>query len=179
MASKAYAIADLHLGHGEKITQFRPFASAAEHDQFVVDKINARVNPRDTLFLLGDIVIREEGWEYLKQIKCQRLVLVPGNHCGERTPIRPEFFSRISGAESRQLPISRRTVVMTHIPIHPSCLDRWAINIHGHLHADSIDDPRYVCVSCEAVNYTPIDMESIHWQLRARDWIADEQKEVV
>lgn len=162
MATHAYVIADLHLGQGEGILRARPqFNTVTEHDQFVIDRINEVVNPNDTLYLLGDIVIGERGWVYINQLECRNLVLVPGNHCGERTPIRDVFFKSITGAHARRLPGSRIGAVFTHIPIHPACLERWTINVHGHLHEETIDDPRYLCVSCEAVDYRPISMVDI------------------
>lgn len=169
MATHAYAIADLHLGHGPGILQIRPqFKTIEEHDKFVVDSINAVVNPNDTLFLPGDIVIREAGWAWFYKINCRNIVLIPGNHCGERTPARGVFFKTITGAHARRLPSSTIGAVFTHIPIHPSCLDRWTVNVHGHLHDQKIDDPRYLCVSCEAVDYRPINMEEIRDIFKSR-----------
>ena len=47
-------------------------------------------------------------------------------------------------------------VFLTHCPIHPSELDyRVSYNIHGHVHENSLDDARYVNVSCEVVDYQP------------------------
>jgi len=162
VATHAYSIADLHLGHGPGILRIRPqFKTIEEHDQFVVDSINEVVNPKDTLYILGDTVIRELGWFYINQINCRNKIKIPGNHCGERTPIREVFFKSITGAHARRLPSSEIGAVFTHIPVHPSCLDRWQVNVHGHLHDQLIDDPRYLCVSCEAVNFKPINMEEI------------------
>lgn len=169
MATHAYCIADLHLGHGPGILKIRPqFKTVEEHDKFVVDNINAVVNPNDTLYLPGDIVIRESGWFWLHKLNCWNIILIPGNHCGERTPVRDVFFKSITGAHARRLPSSNIGAVFTHIPIHPSCLDRWTVNVHGHLHDQVIDDPRYLCVSCEAVNYKPINMEEIRDIFKSR-----------
>jgi len=43
----------------------------------------------------------------------------------------------------------------------PQSVGRWKGNIHGHLHSNTIPDARYVNVSAEQVNYTPIDFEEI------------------
>jgi len=169
MATHAYTIADLHLGHGPGILQIRPqFKTIEEHDKHVVKCINEVVNPNDTLYVLGDVVIREAGWVWFYKINCRNIVLVPGNHCGERTPVRGVFFKAITGAHARRLPSSTIGAVFTHIPVHPSCLDRWTVNVHGHLHDQKIDDPRYLCVSCEAVDYRPINMEVIRDIFKSR-----------
>lgn len=62
--------------------------------------------------------------------------------------------------------------ILSHIPIHPESLARFGCNIHGHLHANEVmvmeetrygdrkvPDPRYLCVSVEHTNYTPILFE--------------------
>ena len=60
---------------------------------------------------------------------------------------------------------------LTHIPLHPSSVGRWAKgNIHGHLHANKVmkgwgwfkkPDPRYICVCVEQTEFKPIDFEAI------------------
>lgn len=160
MATKACTIGDLHLGH-EACALRRGFSSLQEHDQFIVDNINETVNPTDTLILVGDIIVTAAGLPALYKIHCRHQILVPGNHDGERYKIPTEFFTHVMGAHVRRLPNSKLKAVFTHIPIHPSCLDRWDINIHGHLHDESIIDPRYVCVSCEQLDYKPIALEDL------------------
>ena len=51
---------------------------------------------------------------------------------------------------------------LTHCPIHPREFeDRVVRNLHGHLHEHVVlddkgePDPRYICVSCEQLDYTP------------------------
>lgn len=160
MATSAYTIADLHLGHIGAAT-IRGLTTVHEHDEMVVDAINSVVNPKDSLYLLGDIVVTDEGLIGLSKINCCNLYLVPGNHCGERAPIRHAMFNRVMGAYVRRLPGTRHQAVFTHMPIHPQCLDRWQFNVHGHLHSETITDPRFLCVSCEQLNYKPISMVEI------------------
>jgi calcineurin-like phosphoesterase family protein len=66
-------------------------------------------------------------------------------------------------------------VILTHCPIHPMELDyRFKYNIHGHIHdnvvmkdiveyawLDPIPDERYICVSCERVDYLPKTLEEL------------------
>lgn len=160
MATNAYTIADLHLGHANA-AKFRDCANGIEHDAKVIDGINAVVNPKDHLYLLGDIVITNEGLIAFEKINCRNIVLVPGNHCGERVPIRHAMYKGIMGVYARKLPGTNLMAAFTHVPVHPQCLDRWAVNIHGHLHDGKIDDPRYLCVSCEHLNFRPISMVEI------------------
>ena len=160
MGTKAYTIGDLHLGHEACATR-RGFSSIQEHDAYIIEMINATVNPTDSLILVGDVLITSVGLPALYKIHCRHQILVPGNHDGERCKIPTDHFTHVTGAYARRLPGSRTSAVFTHIPIHPSCLDRWDMNIHGHLHDESIIDPRYVCVSCEQLKYKPIALEDI------------------
>lgn len=170
MGTKAFTIADLHIRHGNGITRFRPqFKTMEEHDEYVIGKINETVNPTDSLYILGDAGIGAGSYEVMREIHCRNVFLIPGNHCGERTPIDSSVFKRVLGAYARRLPRGRLEAVFSHIPVHPQCLDRWDVNIHGHLHDQTIvNDPRYFCVSCEALDYTPIDMEAIYYRFLAR-----------
>lgn len=169
MATKSVTIADLHLDHGPGILKIRPqFKTVEEHDKFVIDELNRTANKHDTLLLLGDIGIGAKSYGMLKTLNCQNVILVPGNHCGERSPIDSSAFKYMMGAYTRYLPHSKIKAVFTHIPVHPSCLDRWHVNIHGHLHDQVVDDPRYFCVSAEQLHFKPIDMESIYFHFRLR-----------
>jgi len=50
---------------------------------------------------------------------------------------------------------------MSHIPIHPQNMERWKLNIHGHMHSNVIDDPKYRCVSVEQIGFKPLDLQEI------------------
>ena len=52
---------------------------------------------------------------------------------------------------------------LTHCPIHSMELEnnRFRFNIHGHIHEEKIENDKYICVSCEHVNYTPILIETL------------------
>jgi calcineurin-like phosphoesterase family protein len=47
-------------------------------------------------------------------------------------------------------------MILSHCPIHESEIGRFAKNIHGHVHENTLEDSRYINVSCEAVDYTPV-----------------------
>jgi calcineurin-like phosphoesterase family protein len=52
-------------------------------------------------------------------------------------------------------------ILLTHIPVHPSQLRRGVLNVHGHLHARTINDPRYVCVSLEQTGFRPVRLDQL------------------
>ena len=72
--------------------------------------------------------------------------------------------------------------VLTHVPLHPDCLERWGVNVHGHLHSNrvkmqsndvrglayEVDNPKYFCACVEQINFTPIAFEEIKRIVRER-----------
>lgn len=81
--SQIYFTSDLHLGHNREFL-FKPrgFSCIEEHDRNIIANINKVVAEEDTLYILGDLMLNdnEKGLEYLKQIKCQDVRIVFGNH---------------------------------------------------------------------------------------------------
>jgi calcineurin-like phosphoesterase family protein len=66
--------------------------------------------------------------------------------------------------------VQYKGVILTHCPIHPSELEyRFPLNIHGHIHDKvvvldywtNIPDQRYICVSCERIDYTPKTLDEL------------------
>ncbi len=55
---------------------------------------------------------------------------------------------------------------MTHIPIHEASKSRFAANIHGHLHTNVINDPWYINVSVEQIDFTPISWDVLVDKIR-------------
>ena len=55
---------------------------------------------------------------------------------------------------------TRKGCWLSHAPIHPEEL-RGKFNIHGHVHDNTLQDPRYANVSLENCNYTPVDFQDI------------------
>jgi calcineurin-like phosphoesterase family protein len=53
-------------------------------------------------------------------------------------------------------------LLLTHVPVHESSLGfKVNKNVHGHLHQRKIADERYVNVSVECINYTPVHIEQL------------------
>lgn len=166
--SRVYVIADLHLGH-KNICKFRTqFSSVQEHDLYVVGKILETCGKRDTLYLLGDCFFTEESLEYLEVMKANigKIHLVLGNHCSENDQ-RQRFIKKMLSEDlidSVHGLLKYKGCWLTHAPIHPDEL-RGNFCAYGHGHHKKIDDPRYFGVSCEQIDYTPIDFQRIKEKL--------------
>ena len=61
-----------------------------------------------------------------------------------------------------------RSMILSHIPLHPESLGRFRGNVHGHVH-NNVEPlhfgPRYYNVSVEAIDYTPVSLEDVKKRL--------------
>ena len=89
-----------------------------------------------------------------------RKKLVMGNHDTYPSADYLKYFEKIYGAVG-----VGEDFLLTHIPVHESQFERWKYNIHGHLHTHVLADTRYINVSCEQINCTPISIEDIRAKL--------------
>jgi calcineurin-like phosphoesterase family protein len=145
--SKVYVVSDLHFGH-KNIHKFREeFKDEEEHRETIINLWNKVVTKRDKVFVLGDACFTMEALPSIGKLN-GRKVLIAGNHDNLNTQAYLKYF------ESVKAIVRYKKCWLTHVPIHPAEL-RGLYNIHGHVHKDSIDDPRYYNVCLENVAYSP------------------------
>jgi calcineurin-like phosphoesterase family protein len=137
-------------------TPLRDFPSIQEHDETLIQRWNSVVGVDDKVYHLGDVGFKNST--ALAQI-LQRLngtkVLIRGNHDNLKLSLYAQYFKDVrSGHVLDQ-------ILLAHIPIHPDSLGRWKGQVHGHTHANNLPDKRYMNVSVENINYTPIDFEEV------------------
>lgn len=166
---RIFLISDTHFGHEKCWSVFknaeglpmRPFKSTEEMDETMVANWNKAVTKRDTVWHLGDVSISKTKLPILQRLNgIKKLVL--GNHDIHGIDEYRKYFSEV-------VPLFqyKKKAIFTHIPLHPDSINRWGINIHGHLHhrvvlaSNNLPDPRYVNVSVEQINYTPKAIEEI------------------
>ena len=155
-------IADLHLGHQNMATR-RGFETVEEHDEHVIAQWNSVVSKRDVTYVLGDVTMEKAGsYPLLDRLNGLKHVVL-GNH-DRRQDVRKllEHVESVAGM------VNYKGVILTHCPIHPMELEyRFPKNIHGHIHDNRVMtvvngleeiDERYICVSCERVDYKPKDL---------------------
>ena len=172
-----YFISDTHFGHKNIHEKFRQcFSSVEEHDNVITDNILSECGKRDTLWILGDVVIHRDSIGFLKKIcdSVEYVRVILGNHDGEygrkNNPTAAELLE--AGVTSCHGAFAYKDAWLTHIPIHPREFYRKPINIHGHIHDDAVTtasstaiDRRYFNASCEAVGYRPIEFTKI------KEWV--------
>lgn len=159
---RSWFIADTHLGHEKTCTEFkrddgtslRPFKSAEEMDETIVARWNAKVGDHDTVYVLGDVAISRRNLVTLERLRGSK-VLVKGNHDIFKLSDYTKYFRDVRAA------MVKNGFVFSHVPVHPSCLGRFKGNVHGHLHYRQLSDPRYLCISVECTDYSPLSWEEL------------------
>lgn len=157
---------DWHLGHQnllnfkrkDGVTPLRNFSSVEEMHDYLVEKHNSVVRTCDKVYVLGDVCFTNKWLHVVDRFNGEK-VLIKGNHDTLKLSQYEPYFKDVRGSHQFS------GVIMTHIPIHPESLARWGVNIHGHLHVNTLNDDRYVNVSVESLkDYTPISLEEIKAQ---------------
>lgn len=173
--TKTWVTADPHWGHAgvcrfmgpDDATKLRPWDDPEEMDAAMIKNWNAVVSPQDRVYVLGDLAINRKAIHKIGL--CHgRKVLVKGNHDIFALKDYLPYFDDIRAYVVKKTPQGGK-LIMSHIPIHEESLGRWGLNVHGHLHSQTVkkktqyntlvEDKRYVCVSVEQTNFTPITLE--------------------
>lgn len=152
--SKVFMIGDLHFGH-TNVHKFRDELGLYDeqaHREFLVDNWNSIVGKRDVVYVLGDACFHHNALPTFGRLN-GRKKLIMGNHDLPYKCFEP-YFEEIHGF------LKYKKAWLSHAPIHPKEL-RGRVNIHGHVHYETIDDPRYFNVSCENIDYKPKSYEEI------------------
>lgn len=169
--SGVYFISDLHLGHS-KIVSFRSrvhdkeFNSVEDVDDWIIDSWNQVVRKKDDIvWVLGDIAFTDEGLSKLKRLN-GRKKLILGNHDMFSISQLSEHFDAVYGAHKKY------GFVMTHVPIHPSCLEyRWLNNVHGHIHHAHYPintDAHYINVNIDVIGPHPKHLDWVRSRIEAK-----------
>lgn len=169
--TQTFFIGDTHFGH-KNIIKFenphRPFLTIEEHDEELVKRWNSVVGKNDIVWVVGDFCFGKEKLAIADRLNGSKR-LVMGNHDMYLTADYLKYFDKLCGA------VEYKDCIITHIPVHPNQFDRYLFNIHGHLHSKRVwfdcgdkeccEDFRYINVSAERINLTPISFDQIMKQL--------------
>ena len=132
----------------------RPFSCVEEMDEFMVKAWNERVKPNDKVYHLGDVAIAKKSLNVLSRLNGDK-VLIRGNHDIFKLKDYSIHFRDIRAYHVMN------GLLLSHVPIHPNCMEKFGTNIHGHLHINKIEDPRYYNVCVEHTEYAPVLFEHV------------------
>ena len=171
-------ISDTHFGHANILTFKRadghlmrtkpggyPFQDVTEMDEFMIERWNSVVRAGDKVYHLGDLAMKLAGG--IDRIMCRlhgHKRLVRGNHDRLPTKHYMRWFEEIHGVRIFE------GLVLSHVPLHPRSVR--GTNVHGHLHSNNLGDPdfalpKYLNVSVECIDYTPISLEEVRATIKA------------
>lgn len=157
-----WVISDTHFGHAQLLSgsdPARPFDTLGQMHDEIVQRWNAVVRPGDTVYHLGDVYFNQ-GWRVLERLNGTKHLIL-GNHDAPSDPHLTTAFREIAlwkvFAEER--------VVLTHLPLDLSARgglgQRFACNIHGHLHHRPAPSDRHLCVCVEQTGYAPLNLDAL------------------
>jgi calcineurin-like phosphoesterase family protein len=162
---KTWFISDTHIGHANILKfepYYRPFDTIEEHDQELIKRWNSVVRPQDHVYHLGDAVFGQQNLYKLGVLNGDKR-LIMGNHDCYKTESYMQYFTKLYGCLQWNA-----FCILSHIPVHEDQLNgRYRYNIHGHKHSklvldkDGNPDKRYINVSVEQQNLTPISWEEL------------------
>lgn len=167
MSGRTWLYADPHFYH-EGVCRFtrhdgsklRPWDNADEMSEWMIAEYNKIVHPEDRVYILGDVAMNRKALDRSVPRLMGRKVPVKGNHDIDKPSFYSQYFDDVRAY------VVKKGFILSHIPIHPASMGRWAVNIHGHLHYNQVmndgdpdyagRDTRYLCVSVEHTDYKPI-----------------------
>lgn len=187
--------ADLHFMHNNvlKFCPNRKCNTIQEHDEIIVNNINAVVKEDDILIFVGDVSMSSKSQirKIIQKIKCKNIILVRGNHDNKKS-LPTDCFVLI--VERLSMIISGKPVLISHFPYKWSLWKRFidrlrfikkdkhkmrrpsdngAFLIHGHTHSTNKYNKRMIHVGIDAWDMKPVP----HFEIeRAINIIAHQEK---
>ena len=159
--ANVYFMSDAHLDH-KNICNFRTqFSSVEEHNALIKENYHKVVTKRDVVFMLGDMCFSKEMLCEVKSWVAEKKILICGNHDLERGITMQDLCNTYDAIYSLH---KYKGMWLSHAPIHPQEL-RGKFNVHGHMHFDKIDDPKYLNVCMEHTDFSPIDLNEVRRRL--------------
>ena len=130
---------DLHFGHSNIIRLCnRPFATVGEMDEALIGNWNAKVSDRDTVYILGDLLFRNEkpAEEYLTRLRGKKH-LITGNH--DRDWIKKcnleDYFESVSSLH--YIHDNKRQITLCHYPMMSWPHMTRCYMVFGHIHGNT------------------------------------------
>ena len=169
MSREVWFISDTHFNHA-KIIEYcnRPFDTADEMNEALIENWNSVVKVGDLVYHLGDVFIGNAPefnkiWPKLNGSK--RLIL--GNHDDGKYLSNGGYFQKVQMWRmwnDRPLIFSHAPLMINeHLPrrLYNEGGEFIGMNVHGHIHDADNPSEYHMNISVERINYTPINLEDI------------------
>lgn len=170
-----FFVSDHHFDHANMLkftredgSPVRPgFSSLEEMNEEMIRRHNDVVEPQDKVYFLGDVSMGNDVCKHVRRMN-GRKTLILGNHDVKKPDEYLACFERIFSGRNYGLKGLSRAVFLCHYPIYKHANDR-GVCIHGHVHYRTVDDPRYLNVSVENIDYTPISFDQVVEYFKERE----------
>lgn len=153
--------ADTHWGH-QSILRLanRPFASLEEMNEAMITRWNRAVQPRDTVYHLGDVAFRmPPGWfpAVFARLNGEKHLL-RGNHDNAEVLAQP--WASIS--DIRELRLDGARIVLCHYPMRSwTGMYKGHWHFYGHEHANLADHANTMDVGVDNWHFYPVSLATI------------------
>lgn len=167
-------ISDTHFFH-ENILRFkdlagqklRPFQTIEEMHEVMIENWNKNVKPTDKIYHLGDVTFKYDGAfnNLMSRLNGQKRLCL-GNHDKIKGTDLHRWFEKIDLWKGFPDKDHGAGFTCSHIPLMLQSLRDGAYNVHGHVHANSLNNPNYINVCVEVRNYTPVNIDEIIQEIK-------------
>lgn len=187
--SRIWITSDLHIGHNRDfVYKDRGFETIEEHDATLVRNWNELVAPEDTVYILGDVMLKnnlsDDGFLYgmsvLKKLN-GRLIVIRGNHDSkEKIEKYTECVNVIKAGDAALYLDYPETgsyhFYLTHYPTLVSHkklkqMKTALINLYGHTHQKDRfynEHPYMYCVCLDAHDMRPALLDDIIEEIKQK-----------
>jgi calcineurin-like phosphoesterase family protein len=167
--------ADTHFGHKNIIRYCnRPFETAHEMNEVLIENWNKVVNQTDTVYHLGDVAILrpEKTREVLNRLN-GKIYLISGNHeksshhtiCSSRFEwIKDYHYLQLNGGIQ---------IALFHYAMRTWLKQHWgAWHLYGHSHGNlpPLEGTFAMDIGVDSCNYTPISLKAVTDEMIKRGW---------
>lgn len=181
MTRDMWVISDTHFGHQNIITwgdSGRPeFSTIEEMNETIIENWNKSVKSNDYVYHLGDVFFGPKEWFENNWFRLNgKISLILGNHDDTRYlsgkhPVTGQWFFRKVETGTKQM--ANMGIMLSHFPIHKASLwnpkaNKRLLNVHGHVHRNSLNEDGYLNVSVEMTDYKPVNLEAIAYDYKYR-----------
>ena len=144
---KIWFTSDLHFGHDRDfIWAARGFESVDEMNEALVSRFNSKVQPEDTVYILGDSIMGDNttNEQYLSQLNGKKIIILGNHDTSKRIKIYEKYADEI--LYSTIIKYKKKMIYLSHYQTLTGNYDdnygKCVFNFHGHTHqTDNFTDP--------------------------------------
>lgn len=161
-----------HLGH-DRIIRYcnRPFVSAEEMEEVMVERFNSCLRPGDILYHLGDVAWSSYNLSrFFSRLNTRQCHLILGNHDKKNLSEYRKWFQWVG--EYKKVTVQGVQLALFHYPIRSwNGKGHGSLHLYGHCHGTLSDSgEQSMDVGVDTNNFYPYALEEIVARLQNRPY---------